>query len=154
MRLRAPALLAAAVLLLQAAPALAQDGGVFIDPGSPSAKEYGIPLETARRQANPGADPNAPIPQGAPVSPLFGEGISGSTARTKPGRDGFGSGGAEGGGPSGSSSSVTPPQVIQAAGNPGTPSGATSTPVVVGGIALGVLLLSGGTGLLLRRRRS
>ena len=43
-----------------AAPAGAQEPGVFIDPGSPSAKEYAIPLESERRQADPAQGAEAP----------------------------------------------------------------------------------------------
>src|SRR5918993_1804344 len=58
--------------------ARAQDG-VFIDPGSPSGKEYEIPLETVRRGAQPGTDPSAPITQGERSATPFGEGITGET---------------------------------------------------------------------------
>jgi hypothetical protein len=150
--MRAPSLtaLVAAVLLAFASPAAAQSGGVFIDPGSPTAKEYGIPLETARRQANPGADPKAPIQQGEHASPLFGEGISTASGR---GTKADGSSGSPSTNGSGSGAGMTPPQVLQAASNPGTPTGGASTPAVVDAVAFGVLVLGGGAGLLLRRRR-
>ncbi len=76
-RVRFLCIAAVAVLasLALAAPAAAQEEGVFIDPGSPSAKEYQIPLESERRQADPEQDPSAEIVQGARSSPLFGAGI-------------------------------------------------------------------------------
>jgi hypothetical protein len=153
MRVTSLTALAATAALAFASPAAAQSGGVFIDPGSPSAKEYGIPLETARREANPAADRNAPIEQGQRTSPLFGEGISAPPDRGTKGRGAEGSPSADGAPAGSGSGGVTPPHVIQAASNPGTPTGGASTPVIVGGVGLGVLALGGGAGLLLRRRR-
>jgi hypothetical protein len=64
-----------AIVVMAAAPgvAAAQDAaGVRVDPGSPSAKEYAIPLEQARRAADPSAPTTAthqptqqPVPFGA-----------------------------------------------------------------------------------------
>jgi hypothetical protein len=153
MRVRSLTALAATAALAFLSPAAAQSGGVFIDTGSPSAKEYGIPLETARREANPAAKRNAPIEQGQHASPLFGEGISSESDRGTKADGPGGSPSADGAGAGSSSGGVTPPQVIQAASNPGTPTSGTSSPVIVGGVALGVLALGGGAGLLLRRRR-
>lgn len=70
------AALAAAASVSGAAPALAQESGVRIDPESPSAKEYAIPLEDARRRADPSRAPSAPVEQGMRSSPLFGAGIT------------------------------------------------------------------------------
>ena len=53
-------------------PASAQDD-VFVDPDSPTAREYEIPLERARRDAS--ADPSAPRPYRSRSASLFGEGI-------------------------------------------------------------------------------
>jgi LPXTG-motif cell wall-anchored protein len=143
----------AATSLLAPAGALAQGGGVFIDPGSPTAKEYALPLENARRQANPAADQSAPIAQGEKTSPLFGEGISSSGSKSTDNAGAAGAG-ADGGSAPGPGTAATPPQVIQAAANPGTPSGGADTHAVVAAVALGVLLVGGGAGLLLRRRRT
>jgi len=72
-------------------PALAQDG-VFVDPESPTAKQYAIPLDAARRSAaDPearrriGIMPNRSSRQEAP--PLFGEGITppGTPGRSRAG---------------------------------------------------------------------
>src|SRR5688572_15911609 len=76
--------------------ARAQDG-VFIDPGSPSGKEYEIPLETVRRGAQPGTDPSAPITQGERSAAPFGEGITGET-RDDEDSSGAGSAAGSGGG--------------------------------------------------------
>ena len=63
-------------LLALAAPVRAQEeDGVFIDPDSPSGKEYQLPLETERRQADPSREPSNGIVQGARNSPIFGAGI-------------------------------------------------------------------------------
>jgi len=51
--------------------ASAQDG-VFVDPDSPSGKEYVIPIEGARRQANPGSGTSE---RRDTPAPLFGAGI-------------------------------------------------------------------------------
>src|SRR5438477_6606461 len=80
LRALAPAVLAAA--LLWPAQAHAIDPGVIYEPGSPSAKEYAIPLEEARREAgSPGGGKN-------PAYAAFGVGI-----KPPGGRGGSGGGG-------------------------------------------------------------
>ena len=159
---------AALVSLLLAAPALAQDEGVhidpdspgvYIDPNSPSAKEYQLPLESERRQADPSREPSADIVQGERSSPIFGTGIvsegksgdagSSSRPRTKDGN---------------AKEAERPPapqdverdddaEILKAAtSNPGAPGGGVSTALAIGGVAIGVLLLGGMAGLMLRRR--
>src|SRR5918995_4038427 len=76
-RTAATALVAAGAL---AGPAVAQEPGLVIDPESPSAKEYALPLENERRLADPGTAPDAGIEQGARGSPAFGTGVSAATA--------------------------------------------------------------------------
>ena len=81
-------------LALSAANSLAQRNGVTVDPDSPTAKQYKLPIESARERANPRGDgklvpPGAP-PAGAAAAPLFGVGIApvGSSAtsfETSPG---------------------------------------------------------------------
>src|SRR5215207_7689413 len=67
------ALLAAVLAMIWLAPAArAQEEGVFVDPGSPTGKEYAIPLDSARRQADPSGDGAGGAPESAP---LFGSGI-------------------------------------------------------------------------------
>src|SRR4029078_6878430 len=73
MRIRSALGLAGLTFALGTAPAVAQEPVVFIDPGSPSAKEYALPFESERRQADPGTPQGAAIPQGQRVSPAFGE---------------------------------------------------------------------------------
>jgi hypothetical protein len=60
----------------------ALEPGVHIDPGSPAAKEYGVPLWVLRGEAS-----GHQSPEGIPPPPLFGVGIeppgaSGGRART------------------------------------------------------------------------
>jgi hypothetical protein len=88
-RLRAGLLVAAASLAfaLPAPVAVAREPGVVYEPGSPSYKEYSIPLEEARRDAGGG------IP-GTIESHAFGIGLS----RRGAGRGGSRSGGGAGGG--------------------------------------------------------
>jgi hypothetical protein len=134
-------------------------GQVVIDPDSPSAKEYAIPLEDERRQADPAQAPDAGINQGERASPLFGEGIE---PRAENGPDTSGKGGEskpQGGGgqdkaeePGTPSSERTPEIVRAAAADPGAPDGGLGTPAVIGGVALAVLLVGGLAGLLVRRQ--
>lgn len=66
--------------------ATAQQEGVFVDPDSPAGKEYALPLDTARREAQGGGGSPA---AGADAPALFGEGIS---PRSSAQRDGAGPG--------------------------------------------------------------
>jgi len=150
--------------LATAAPAVAQDEGVTIDPNSPSAKEYAIPLENERRQADPTQAAGGRIQQGSRSSPLFGEGIEPT------GRDGTTQGGggaaASGSGTAGTTArdgrtspgksvtQATAAEVLRARSNPGAPAGSIDTMLIIGGVAAAVLALGGGAGLWLRRRRS
>src|SRR3712207_6668800 len=80
--LRALAAMASVIaMLLAPAGALAQDDGVFIDPDSPSAKEYEIPTESARREAS---GRKGKVKSGARDAPLFGEGIEDRSATPTP----------------------------------------------------------------------
>jgi len=161
---RVPAV-AVLVSLAIAAPSLAQDEGVTIDPDSPSAKEYAIPLERERRQADPAREADARIEQGSRSSPLFGEGIESKRARSRNGRTPSraetaptGSRTQGGGEPERRRMSRQPvtgssaDAVLRAAANPGAPSGGVDTALVIGTVAALVLAVGGGAGLLLRRR--
>jgi hypothetical protein len=157
-----------AVLLLLPAVAPAQ---VFVDPDSPTAKEYAIPLESERRQADPDVAPGEGVVQGERSSPLFGVGIepgSGSPSARESQSDASGGGGTAsgeegGGGAAGSGrgtaagasdpASSEPPDVVQAASaNPGAPDGGIGTPLLIAGVAVAVLAVGGAAGFLLRRR--
>jgi hypothetical protein len=173
-RRRLIAALVACCAVLPAAAAQAQSGpGVTVDPGSPSAKEYGIPLEDARRNADPSGSASDQVVQGSRKSPLFGEGVSSGEKQSPAGSA---QGGSARGGSAGSSSpggarsaqrrgsSATgrgsagavksrrsPAAVVDAAARPGAPSGGSSTALFVG---IGALVLGLGAlgGLFLRRR--
>jgi hypothetical protein len=147
-------LLLVCALALTAPVAAAQDDEIFVDPGSPSGKEYALPVESARRQAAKDAREHA---SSARPAPLFGEGVeAGSTA----GQAGSASGGGAaigGGGAAGDADGGTP-------GAPGTGAGPSTLkaqaaaadggmgPAAVIGVGAGVLLLGGALGVLLRRR--
>jgi hypothetical protein len=151
--------LVAAMMLLLAVPTPAQEEGVFIDPGSPSAKEYAIPLEAERRQADPDQEPSAGIQQGSRSSPIFGTGIvsGGSGEETSSGapspaaneRD---RGARDAPGKTALQESADEDVVRAAASDPGAPDGGAGVPLTIGGVAVGVLLVGGLVGLLLRRR--
>ena len=155
-------LLATAAL---AAPAAAQDPepGLFIDPDSPSAKEYQLPLENERRQADPGTAPDAAVQQGQRTSPAFGVGVSEESAGGGAGNDGGGGGsGGAGGGSGGGDAGDAPGSVTgdaeeaetirQATAQPGAPDDGLGGTLLAGGIAAVVLAVAGGAGLALRRR--
>ena len=152
-----------------AAPAAAQEPGLVIDPDSPSNKEYALPFEEERRQADPTTTPGAGITPGERSSPAFGAGVTpagGENAR----EDGvatsggsYGSGGSDGSGGAGAGNAgeeaVVPQSepddaetVRQAAAQPGAPAGGLGSTLTIGGIAAAVLLAGGAAGLALRRR--
>lgn len=146
-------------LLLAPSQAVAQGGGVFVDPDSPTGKEYAIPLESARRQADPDAAAlrdGSGVRQGTRSAPLFGEGIVAGAASA--GRDGGPPGGRPGSageidpeaaeGPS----SQVPAAVRSGVENPGAPGGGVGTTALVGGVGIGILLVGGLAGYLVRRR--
>lgn len=175
-RHRALAVVTALACLAPAASAVAQDDGVFIDPESPTAKEYALPIESARRQADPAGSQAKRIEQGAAAAPLFGEGIvtAGGTQRSgesasassggggagggsgSSGSAGAGSSGSAGGRPSGSAGAGSGSSGGSAAAaaippsRPGTPEGGLSFLYV--GAAVLVLIVGALAGLLLRRR--
>ena len=149
------AVIAALASLLVAAPASAQEDGVFLDPDSPSAKEYQLPLESERRQADPEQEPSAGIVQGERSSPIFGTGIVGGDESE---RARSGSQSNKDDAPASSRSGEPQPdqrdaEIVEAAtSNPGPPAGGVGVALIIGGVAVGVLLLGGVAGLLLRRR--
>jgi hypothetical protein len=140
---------AALVLCLWAAgapAALALEPGVHVDPESPAAKEYALPLNQARETGSTASE--------ATGTALFGAGI-------KPPRSGGGAGAgrARGGAPSGSSArpgASSPASAVAladtSAGGSGTPSADNSTLALIGG-AVAVIVLGALGGTVLRRRR-
>lgn len=144
--------------LAVAAPvASAQDDEVFVDPGSPSGKEYALPLDQARQQ---GASESQKAPSAAARgnAPLFGEGVGGERSATG-GERGQASRGGDGGASAaagaadakrsaaeGAPADAAGKRISQAAAPAGTGIG------VILAAGAGVLVLGALLGLLLRRR--
>jgi hypothetical protein len=148
---------AALASLLFSGPAFAQEDGVFIDPDSPSAKEYSLPLESERRQADPSQEPGASIVQGARESPIFGAGIVRAGKGEGSSRSGTRRSAADKAAERRAGAAASPQEsdakVLEAAmSNPGPPAGGIGVALIIGGVAIGVLLLGGVAGMLLRRR--
>ncbi len=152
--------LACLVSLALPGAATAQDDEVFVDPDSPTGREYDIPLERARRDATSKPDPEAA--SRSRDAPLFGEGIEPP--------DETGAAPAAGGGDgkkkqqSSSSSRKRPaksekrreplPSTVEAAiQQPGAPGGDGWPLVLVGVAAAGLVGVGVAAGALIRRRR-
>lgn len=138
--------------VLMPSQASGQNDGVVVDPGSPTGKEYAIPLESARRQAEPrGPTPGGPagVRQGSRSAPLFGEGIVAGNSKaggktrggSGPESDADGTGGAN-----------APAAIRPAVENPGAPSGGVGTTLLASGGWAAILLVGGLAGYLFRRR--
>ncbi len=61
--------------LTVAAPAPAQDDDVFVNPDSPSGVEYDLPLERARRDADPARQAGDAVPRQSRSAAPFGAGV-------------------------------------------------------------------------------
>jgi LPXTG-motif cell wall-anchored protein len=155
----------AGLALLVPGPAAAQNGGVYVDPDSPTGKQYQLPLESARRQADPSSDGRLAPPgaraSGTGAAALFGEGITKASAAGKRSSSGGSGGkstpGGRGGGSDGSSSSrktdsASSNTVRAAVSNPGAPSTGIGSTLLVGAGAALVLLAGGLAGFVVRRR--
>jgi len=159
-------LLAVVLLLVGAVTATAQDDGVFIDPDSPTAKQYRLPVESAREQANPEGGklvPPGARPTGATAAPLFGEGIATaagagsrskggkkSSSRTKRSTEKAGTPSS----PTADDEQKNSSPLTAAVQNPGAPSGGVGAPLLIAGGAALILLIGSVVGVLLRRRRA
>ena len=151
--------MAAVALLASVPPTFAQSEGVTVDPDSPSGKEYDLPLERIRRQADPKRRGERVV-QGSRSSPLFGEGIvnpGGNAAQleAEPETPDEGQGGETSTADKGAGGTTAAPMPLPAsvaASKPGAPDGGIATSIVVVGV--GVLMIGVGMlgGLLLRRR--
>lgn len=69
------ALIAAMMLGATAGSAQDREGGLQVDPGSPSGREYAIPLEQARRNGSAAGPADRITPGQRNVAPAFGEGV-------------------------------------------------------------------------------
>jgi hypothetical protein len=145
------ALVACGVALLAPASVGAQQDDVVVDPDSPTGKEYRIPLEGARRDADPSADGKAAGPRGATEpAPLFGEGIVATAKGSKStGRNGSKTGSAETGVEDTPRRGAGP---APATSTTGAPAGGTSTLLLIGGGGALVLLIGVLAGVALRGR--
>jgi hypothetical protein len=150
--------LAAALTLAGAQPATAQDDGVFVNPDSPSGVEYDLPLERARRQANP-EQPAAPPSQTHAQPEPFGAGVGSPATAPTPGA--APSGDAQDDPPSrergsrkraGRRDAPLPPEIVAAAARP-VPPRTDGSVLLYGGAGSLVVALSALLGLALRRRR-
>jgi hypothetical protein len=152
------AITCAIVLGVGAADAAAQGQGVTVDPESPSGKQYAIPLESARRQADPqSVRPTGP--SGAGSAALFGEGVVVAGRIKGQSRDGSGARQPGGKAPRGTASNPSPasprdvPVVVSiAASRPAAPDGGIGMPVLVLGLGLLVVLIGAAAGVVIRRR--
>ena len=157
-----PALVAVLVLLTLAgpSPALADDG-VTVDPGSPSAKEYSVPLDSARQAASGSSTTSSATPQ------RFGRGVTtaqaapappappaSAKATKKPRKQREAK-------PAATSTATTATAATTAVARPPKPAasvapaatgGGTSPALALGGGAAIVLLVGGAVGVWLRRR--
>jgi hypothetical protein len=151
--------------LLCAAPAAAQqpEPGLHLDPNSPSAKEYAVPLEEARREADPSRELSDPVVPGSRESPPFGDGITSDesqesssgagSGRDRGGGDGRGDGrGDEARSERKDSNPLAETVVAEAAARPGAPPGDRGSIALVVGAGSLVLAVGALTGALLRRR--
>ncbi len=151
LRCKGPLLLLLCGLAVTAPVAAAQDDQVFVDPDSPSGREYELPIDRARERAAPKTQKQRRSP-GTRDAPLFGAGVEADDAGTTPPqapRE-----------PSGAGDRTTDDVAAEraAAGaaaerraQAAAPDGVTGLAAVLGAGA-GVLLVGGLVGLLLRRR--
>ena len=140
MRHLMPACLAICLALVLAGPSAGQAGAPQIDPDSPAGIEYQLPIDRARGEA---AGPGSSSSARPGSAPLFGTGVTRSTASDESGRV-----------PPASAEPSTPAQNggAQTRARASVPaSGATPLLAIAGGAA-GVLVFGGLAGLALRRR--
>jgi hypothetical protein len=143
-------------LLTLAAPAAAQERGVFIDPDSPAGTEYAIPLDQARREAaGGGASPGSPS---AGQEPLFGAGIAPRGEERPAGRGDSRSGARRGGADGGDDGDEKPSPSSEASTPRGTTAAVAATAgegnsdtLLTAGLAGAVLAVGLAAGLAFRR---
>lgn len=138
-----------------AGAATSLEPGVHVDPGSPAAKEYALPLNQARGTGSaPTAGPAAAAPFGAGIHP--GGGSGSRSADGRPSAQGAAHSGATPvsvRGLSGSpGTSIVPAAVLRASGEHGSSGGNDSILALLGG-GIAVLVLGGLGGIVMRRTR-
>jgi hypothetical protein len=147
-------LLATTGLTVAPQAAAGVEPGVHIDPGSPAAKEYALPLNQAR-QTGDGSTPSASseTPFGAGIKPPGSGGAGGSGSAPREGRS-PGSGSPESHSHDAAGTTPTLPSAVQrAVKSQGSSGGGGSLPALIGGgVAILVLGAFGGTVLRQSRR--
>jgi hypothetical protein len=148
------AAIAASMSAQLASPALGLEPGVHIDPGSPAAKEYALPVNQARVTGSGGER------SGESPEKLFGAGIKPPSSGSKGGRaryDGQPASRADAQAsrsstPGGEARAQVPPTAVQQATSRSASSGGASALVLfAGGVA--ILVLGTFTGIVLRHNR-
>ena len=147
------AAVAAGVLALLATSAFALEPGVHIDPGSPAAKEYALPVDQARGTGSGGKGEGEG--SGGSSEKLFGAGIkppsSGSTGgRHRGHRSPRVSGSTKQ--PTATPTQAATPRAVQQAAARSSSGGSTSLLVLFGG-GVAILVLGAFTGVVLRHNR-
>jgi len=151
-------LLATSCLTVQVASAL--EPGVHIDPGSPAAKEYALPLNQARQTGAESTSPgSSETPFGAGIKPPGSGGSGGANGGGPAHGSGSGShgassarGGDSGQGAAGASGARLPLAVQRAVDAERSGEGGGSLPVLIGG-GVAILVLGAFGGTVLRRSR-
>jgi hypothetical protein len=147
------------LLVVALSPGLAQAAarlppGVHVDPGSPAAKEYAIPLSTARQTGAEHANAS-PALFGAGIEPPHGPSAAAKGAHSTPGRISApaktNTGVAFDAGSTSPSSRDALPSAVLAASARAPSDGASLLVLVGGGVA--IVVLGGLAAVMLRRRR-
>jgi hypothetical protein len=165
--LRRLAMLLAITAVGSPASAMAQDEeGVFVDPDSPTAKEYALPAEDARRQSDPnGGDDGVRREQGARTAPPFGAGIgdgdgpsAGSGGEGDEAGDAPSSGGADDergkSRESDDGTGAAGPALRASSAQAGAPPAGGGTLMTIAGLGAGIVLAGVAGGAMFRRHRS
>lgn len=140
---------------LTASVAAAQDDQIFVDPDSPSGKEYELPIDSARKQGAAGSRTKEP----ARGAPLFGEGVERGSGdgmiigSSTSGAAGDGDAGSETARDKARRGSATTGATAERTAQAAAPDGAGGLLAILG-VGTGVLLAGALAGLLLRRRRA
>jgi hypothetical protein len=126
--------------------------GVHLDPGSPAAKEYALPLNQARRTGTSTASPAAAAPFGAGIHSGRGPKKTSSVGRASPkGAAGDGATPVSASAASGSpGTSIVPAAVLRASGEHSSSGGDGSILALLGG-GIAVLVFGGFGGVVMRR---
>lgn len=150
-------------LIVQSAAAL--EPGVHVDPGSPAAKEYALPVSQAREAGEGGGSESAHEqlfgagikPPGSGSSPPSGSSrggspSAGSRARGGASKSAGASSSGSAGGASGATQTPPPPLVRRVAGGRSSSGGGSSSLVLLGGGVV-VIVLGAFAGVVLRHGR-